>query len=69
MACFESAGASGIAALTTALRNARSVREVLLVNGATPELLYGEDWNLNGRLDPNENDGEPVITLMMPDED
>lgn len=35
-----------------------TVEEVLLVNGATPELLYGEDWNLNGVLDPNENDGD-----------
>jgi len=34
-----------------------TVEEVLLVNGASPELLYGEDWNMNGVLDPNEDDG------------
>lgn len=35
-----------------------TVEELLLVRGVTPEILYGEDVNLNGRLDPNENDGE-----------
>ncbi|MCA9074547.1 MAG: general secretion pathway protein GspK [Planctomycetaceae bacterium] len=35
-----------------------SVDELLLVAGVTPELLYGEDANRNGLLDPNENDGE-----------
>jgi type II secretory pathway component PulK len=35
-----------------------TVEEVLLVTGATPELLYGEDTNRNGVLDPNENDGD-----------
>jgi type II secretory pathway component PulK len=33
-----------------------SVEETLLVRGATPALLYGEDTNRNGRLDDNEND-------------
>lgn len=32
--------------------------ELLLVNGVTPELLYGEDANRNGLLDPNEDDGD-----------
>ena len=32
--------------------------ELLLVRGVTPDLLYGEDANRNGVLDPNENDGE-----------
>ncbi|HBH51550.1 MAG TPA: hypothetical protein DDY91_06610 [Planctomycetaceae bacterium] len=32
--------------------------ELLLVRGVTPDLLYGEDVNRNGVLDPNENDGE-----------
>lgn len=32
--------------------------ELLLVQGVTPELLYGEDANRNGLLDPNENDGD-----------
>ncbi len=35
----------------------RTTRELLLVRGVTPELFYGEDLNLNGRLDANENDG------------
>lgn len=35
-----------------------TVEEVLLIKGASPELLYGEDTNRNGMLDWNENDGE-----------
>ena len=35
-----------------------SVEELRLVSGMTTELLYGEDSNLNGILDPNENDGD-----------
>lgn len=35
-----------------------TVEELRLVHGATIELLYGEDTNLNGTLDPNENDGD-----------
>lgn len=40
-------------------RNApmRSLREIELIVGVDPEYLRGEDWNLNGLLDPNENDG------------
>ncbi|MDB6055178.1 MAG: ral secretion pathway protein [Verrucomicrobiales bacterium] len=34
-----------------------SVDELRLVYGATLEILYGEDANQNGFLDPNENDG------------
>lgn len=34
-----------------------SVEELLLVKDASPEILYGEDVNRNGVLDPNENDG------------
>jgi len=34
-----------------------SVEELRLVYGMTLELLFGEDANLNGVLDPNENDG------------
>ncbi len=33
-----------------------TVEEILLVKGATQQLLYGEDANRNGLLDPNEND-------------
>jgi type II secretory pathway component PulK len=36
----------------------RTLRELLLVKGVTDELFYGEDTNLNGRLDYNENDGD-----------
>jgi len=35
-----------------------TVEELRLVHGATLELLYGEDTNLNGILDPNEDDGD-----------
>lgn len=35
-----------------------SLDDLLLVRGVTPELLYGEDANRNGLLDPNENDGD-----------
>lgn len=42
------------------IRNGRlnTVEELLLVRGFTPSILYGEDFNMNHRLDPNENDGE-----------
>jgi type II secretory pathway component PulK len=35
-----------------------SVDELRLVMGAYLDVLYGEDANLNGILDPNENDGD-----------
>ncbi len=35
-----------------------SVEELALVSGADRAMLYGEDANLNGVLDPNEDDGE-----------
>ena len=35
-----------------------SIEELALVSGATREILYGEDANLNGVSDPNEDDGE-----------
>ncbi|NNJ25715.1 type II secretion system protein GspK [Alienimonas chondri] len=35
-----------------------SVEELMLVQGVTPALLYGEDANRNGLLDPGENDGD-----------
>lgn len=40
-------------------RNAhfRSIAELELVAGCWPSYVRGEDWNLNGRLDANENDG------------
>lgn len=36
----------------------RSLEELELVAGVDPQALRGEDWNLNGRLDSNENDGD-----------
>jgi type II secretory pathway component PulK len=36
----------------------QSLDELLLVRGMTPWLLFGEDANRNGLLDPNENDGD-----------
>lgn len=36
----------------------RSLAELELIPGVTPEMVRGEDWNLNGRLDPDEDDGD-----------
>ena len=38
-----------------------TAEELRLVSGADLELLYGEDSNLNGVLDPNENDGNVTL--------
>jgi len=38
-----------------------TVEELLLVRGVTAEILYGEDMNLNGCLEPNENDGDKTL--------
>ncbi len=35
----------------------QNIAELELVAGVWPRYLRGEDWNLNGRLDPNENNG------------
>lgn len=40
-----------------------SIEELLLVRGVTPELLYGEDANRNGLLDPAEDDGPATPPL------
>lgn len=40
----------------------RSLAEIEMVAGVWPRYFRGEDWNLNNRLDPNENDG----TLTWP---
>ena len=37
--------------------NYDTVAELRMVSGMTMDQLYGEDANLNGALDPNENDG------------
>lgn len=36
----------------------RDLRELELIRAVLPEYVRGEDWNLNGVLDPNENDGD-----------
>jgi len=36
----------------------RTIRELLLVKDISKEILFGEDTNLNGKLDANENDGD-----------
>ena len=38
--------------------NFESVDELRLVHGMDTEILYGDDANMNGALDPNENDGD-----------
>lgn len=38
-----------------------SIEELALVAGATREILYGEDANLNGVLDTNENDNDKSL--------
>jgi len=38
--------------------NFESIEELRLVYGATLDILYGEDVNRSGALDPNENDGD-----------
>jgi type II secretory pathway component PulK len=42
-------------------KNFESVEELRLVMGAEPEILFGEDLNRNGVLDPNENDGDASL--------
>ena len=39
----------------------RTIRELLLVKDVTEELFFGEDTNLNGLLDYNEQDGEESL--------
>lgn len=38
-----------------------TVEELLLVKGFTAEVLFGEDYNRNGLLEPNENDGDSSL--------
>ena len=39
----------------------QDLHELLQVRGMSPELLYGEDQNANGILDPEENDGSSSL--------
>jgi hypothetical protein len=41
----------------------QNIEELLLVAGVTTDLLYGEDANRNGLLDPNEDDGDASMPL------
>lgn len=40
-----------------------SLEDLLLVKGVTPALLFGEDANRNGLLDPSEDDGEASLPI------
>lgn len=40
-----------------------TVEELLLVKGVTGQVLYGEDWDRNGLLTPNEDDGDETFPL------
>lgn len=41
----------------------QNIAELELVAGVWPKALRGEDWNLNGRLDPNEDNGGATFPL------
>ncbi len=45
----------------------RDIAELELVAGVWPEHLRGEDWNLNNRLDPNEDDADRTWPSDEPD--
>ena len=45
----------------------QSLAETELIAGIWPKYFRGEDWNLNGRLDPNENDGSASFPPDEPD--
>ncbi len=40
-----------------------SLEEMLLIKGVTPQLLFGNDLNRNGFLDPEEDDGSGQVDL------
>ena len=46
----------------------RSIAELELIAGVMPDDVRGEDWNLNYRLDPNENDGGESLPWDEPDD-
>lgn len=46
----------------------RSIAELELIAGVMPDDIRGEDWNLNYRLDPNENDGGESLPWDEPDD-
>ncbi|MDG2291991.1 MAG: type II secretion system protein GspK [Phycisphaerales bacterium] len=44
------------------------IAEMELIAGLEPDDIRGEDWNLNNRLDDNENDGEASMPNDEPDD-
>ncbi len=46
----------------------RSIAELELIGGVMPDDVRGEDWNLNYKLDPNENDGGESLPWDEPDD-
>ena len=44
-------------------RDFDTVEELLMVKGFTAQVLYGEDWDRNGLLSINEDDGEATFPL------
>jgi competence ComEA-like helix-hairpin-helix protein len=53
-----------IIAYRNEMRPFRTIRELLLVPGISNDILLGEDANMNGLLDPEENDG---LASLPPD--
>jgi type II secretory pathway component PulK len=45
----------------------RTLGEIELIAGIWPKYFRGEDWNLDGRLDPNEDDGNRSFPPDEPD--
>jgi len=45
----------------------RSISELELIAGVMPDDVRGEDWNINFRLDPNEDDGGESLPWDQPD--
>jgi hypothetical protein len=46
----------------------RSIAELELIAGVMPDDVRGEDWNMNFRLDPNEDDGGDSLPWDEPDQ-
>src|SRR6202040_481163 len=40
-----------------------TLEEMLLIKGVTPQLLYGNDVNRNGIIDPDEDPGDGTVDL------
>ena len=59
----SSSASGGASAQTYVIKQApfESIEELALVSGMTEEILYGEDTNLNGVLDTNEDDGDKSL--------